>query len=108
MTAALNVLLAQGIPLAPPLQTRVIALVVVEVFLITTAVLLYVRWVAAQGPAARRVVAAAQGGRILRPDARADGRVRARAVAQKKARRSRSRCLRSTALPPETSPGTRL
>ncbi len=45
MTAALNVLLAQGIPLAPPLQTRVIALVVVEVFLITTAVLLYVRWV---------------------------------------------------------------
>ena len=44
MTAALGILLAQGIPLAPPLQTRVIALFVVEAFLITTAVLLYIRW----------------------------------------------------------------
>ena len=47
MTAALGILLAAagGIPLAPPLQTRVIALVVVEAFLVTTAVLLYIRWV---------------------------------------------------------------
>jgi hypothetical protein len=46
MTATLGILLAQqGIPLAPPLQTRIIALIVVEAFLITTAVLLYIMWV---------------------------------------------------------------
>ena len=39
----------QGIPLAPPLHTRLIALVVVEVVLITTAVLLYVRWAQLKG-----------------------------------------------------------
>lgn len=44
MTAALGSLLAQGIPLSPPLLTRVVALIVVEAFLLTTAVLLYVRW----------------------------------------------------------------
>jgi hypothetical protein len=37
-------IVAQGIPLAPPLQVRLIALVVIEVVLITTAVLLYIRW----------------------------------------------------------------
>ena len=36
--------LAQGVPLSPSLQTRLIALVVVEALLITTAVLLYVLW----------------------------------------------------------------
>lgn len=40
----LAVILAQGIPLAPPLQVRLIALVVVEIVLLTTAVLLYVLW----------------------------------------------------------------
>jgi hypothetical protein len=44
MTAALGILVAQGTPLAPPLQTRLIALLVVEAFLLTTAVLLYVLW----------------------------------------------------------------
>ena len=39
----------QGIPLAPPLHTRLVALVVVEVMLITTAVLLYVRWAQLKG-----------------------------------------------------------
>ena len=41
----LAVILAQGIPLAPSLQVRLIALVVVELILLTTAVLLYVLWV---------------------------------------------------------------
>jgi hypothetical protein len=45
MTAALGILLAQGVPLAPPLQTRLIALAVVEAFLISTAVVLYIRWI---------------------------------------------------------------
>jgi hypothetical protein len=40
----LAVIVAQGIPLSPPLGVRLIALVVVEVVLLTTAVLLYVRW----------------------------------------------------------------
>ena len=48
MTAAFHIL-AQGIPLAPPLQVRLIALAVVEVVLITTAVLLYFRWVQLKG-----------------------------------------------------------
>lgn len=43
-TSALAVIVAQGIPLAPPLGVRLIAFVVVEVVLVTTAVLLYVRW----------------------------------------------------------------
>jgi len=43
MTASIMAL-AQGIPLAPSLQTRLIALVVVEAFLITTAALLYILW----------------------------------------------------------------
>jgi hypothetical protein len=41
----LAVILAQGIPLAPPLQVRLITLVVVELVLLATAVLLYVLWV---------------------------------------------------------------
>ena len=44
MMTALATIVAQGIPLAPPLQVRLIALAVVEVILLTTAVLLYVRW----------------------------------------------------------------
>lgn len=43
MTSVLHIA-AQGIPLAPPLGVRLIALLVVEVVLIGTAVLLYVRW----------------------------------------------------------------
>lgn len=43
MTSALHIV-AQGIPLAPPLQVRLIALLVVEAILVTTAVLLYFRW----------------------------------------------------------------
>jgi hypothetical protein len=34
----------QGIPLSPPLHTRLLAFVVVEVVLLATAVLLYVLW----------------------------------------------------------------
>ena len=37
-------LVAQGIPLAPPLGTRLIALVVVEVVLLALFILLYIRW----------------------------------------------------------------
>ena len=55
MTGVPGILLApvlaaqQGIPLSPPLHTRLIALVVVEVVLITTAALLYVRWAQLKG-----------------------------------------------------------
>ena len=42
--SAFAVMVAQGIPLAPPLGVRLIALAVVEVVLLTTAVLLYIRW----------------------------------------------------------------
>jgi len=42
---ALHILLAQGIPLAPSLTVRLIALLVVEIVLLTLVVLLYVRWV---------------------------------------------------------------
>jgi hypothetical protein len=42
---ALLVLIAQGVPLAPSLTTRLIALLVIEVVLLTLVVLLYVRWV---------------------------------------------------------------
>ncbi len=45
VSSLLLAVVAQGIPLAPPLQTRVIALVIVEAFLITTSALLYVRWI---------------------------------------------------------------
>ena len=38
------VVVAQGIPLAPSLEVRLIALAVVEAVLLTTAVLLYVKW----------------------------------------------------------------
>ena len=41
---ALAVIVAQGIPLAPSLEVRLIAFAVVEVVLLTTAVLLYVQW----------------------------------------------------------------
>ncbi len=44
MTTTLWSIVAQGIPLAPPLQVRLIALLVVEVVLLTTAVLLYILW----------------------------------------------------------------
>ena len=40
----LPAIVAQGIPLAPSLEVRLIALAVVEVVLLTTAVLLYIRW----------------------------------------------------------------
>jgi hypothetical protein len=43
VTAVLHIV-AQGIPLAPPLQVRLIALLVVEVILIATVVILYIRW----------------------------------------------------------------
>jgi len=45
MSGALGMLLAQGIPLAPPLSVRLIALFVVEVVLLALVVLLYIRWV---------------------------------------------------------------
>jgi hypothetical protein len=38
-------LVAQGVPLAPSLSVRLLALLVVEVFLLTLVVLLYVLWV---------------------------------------------------------------
>jgi hypothetical protein len=41
----LHILLAQGIPLAPSLTVRLIALLVIEVVLLTLVVLLYIRWV---------------------------------------------------------------
>jgi hypothetical protein len=41
---ALAGIVAQGIPLAPSLEVRLIALAVVEAILLTTAVLLYVMW----------------------------------------------------------------
>jgi hypothetical protein len=41
---AFALIVAQGIPLSPPLGVRLIALAVVEVVLLTTAVLLYIRW----------------------------------------------------------------
>jgi hypothetical protein len=42
--SALAAIFAQGIPLAPSLEVRLIALAVIEVVLLTTAVLLYIRW----------------------------------------------------------------
>ena len=45
MTGALGMLLAQGVPLAPPLIVRLIALLVIETVLLALVVLLYVRWV---------------------------------------------------------------
>jgi len=40
----MNALLAQGIPLSPPLTTRLIALAVIEVVLLVLVVLLYIVW----------------------------------------------------------------
>ena len=45
MSGALHILADQGIPLAPSLTVRLIALLVVEVVLLTLVVLLYIRWV---------------------------------------------------------------
>jgi hypothetical protein len=45
MSDALHILVAQGTPLAPSLTVRLIALLVIEVVLLTLVVLLYVRWV---------------------------------------------------------------
>jgi len=45
MNDALHALVAQGIPLAPSLTVRLIALLVIEVVLLTLVVLLYTRWV---------------------------------------------------------------
>jgi len=45
VSGALPILVAQGIPLAPSLTVRLIALLVIEVVLLTLVVLLYVRWV---------------------------------------------------------------
>ena len=47
--SALIGIVAQGIPLAPSLEVRLIALAVVEVVLLTTAVLLYIRWAQLKG-----------------------------------------------------------
>ena len=41
MSGALPILVAQGIPLAPSLTVRLIALLVIEVVLLTLVVLLY-------------------------------------------------------------------
>ena len=41
---ALAAIVAQGIPLAPSLEVRLIAFAVVEVVLLVTAALLYIRW----------------------------------------------------------------
>jgi len=45
VSSAVHILLAQSIPLAPPLIVRLIALFVIEVALLALVVLLYVRWV---------------------------------------------------------------
>jgi hypothetical protein len=45
MSDALHILVAQGTPLAPSLTVRLIALLVIEVVLLTLVVLLYIRWV---------------------------------------------------------------
>jgi hypothetical protein len=45
VSGALHIVAAQGIPLAPPLNVRLIALLVIEAVLLTLVVLLYVRWV---------------------------------------------------------------
>lgn len=45
MSGVLGIVVAQGVPLAPPLTTRLIALAVVEIVLLSTAAFLYVRWV---------------------------------------------------------------
>jgi hypothetical protein len=42
---ALHIMVAQGTPLAPSLTVRLIALLVIEVVLLTLVVLLYIRWV---------------------------------------------------------------
>jgi len=42
---ALHILAAHGIPLAPSLNVRLIALLVIEAVLLTLVVLLYIRWV---------------------------------------------------------------
>jgi hypothetical protein len=42
---ALHILVAQGVPLAPPLSVRLITLLVIEIVLLALVVLLYVRWV---------------------------------------------------------------
>ena len=41
----IGLLAAQGIPLAPPLHTRLLALLIIEVALLLLVVLIYVRWV---------------------------------------------------------------
>lgn len=45
MTGTLGMLLAQSVPLAPPLIVRLIALLVIEMVLLALVVLLYIRWV---------------------------------------------------------------
>jgi len=45
MSDVVHILVAQGTPLAPSLTVRLIALLVIEVVLLTLVVLLYVRWV---------------------------------------------------------------
>lgn len=42
---AFATIVAQGAPLAPSLHLRLIALLIVEVVMLTTAVVLYVRWI---------------------------------------------------------------
>ena len=45
MSGALHIFVAQGVPLAPSLDVRLVALLVVELVLLTLVVLLYIRWV---------------------------------------------------------------
>ena len=45
MSGALHILVAQGVPLAPSLDVRLVALLVIEVVLLALVVLLYIRWV---------------------------------------------------------------
>jgi hypothetical protein len=45
VSGVLHILVAQGVPLAPPLNVRLITLLVVEAVLLVLVVLLYIRWV---------------------------------------------------------------
>jgi len=45
VSGVLHILVAQGVPLSPPLNVRLITLLVVEAVLLILVVLLYIRWV---------------------------------------------------------------
>jgi hypothetical protein len=44
VSVLLGIVVAQGIPMAPALSVRLVALAVVEAVLLTTVVLLFIRW----------------------------------------------------------------